>query len=90
MDHLLLDQKLGSVISVLQRFRLLYAFLYIMDKAGSGVIFGDASHTISYNIAIRAKAGNELCIELCQVLNILSPDHCAWALSNEKFLRMKV
>lgn len=87
--HVELDQKLGSVISVLQGYPALYAFLHQLDAMGAGVLFDNNNgHTISYEIAIRAKSGNQLCGELCQVLNLLSPDHCAWALSNETLLRI--
>lgn len=88
MDHQKLDQRLTSIISWLQEYPEVYAFLYEADKAGSGIFFGDPNHTISYNIAIRAKAGDAWAIAACQVLNLLSPDHCAWALSNEALCRI--
>jgi hypothetical protein len=88
VDHFALDQHLTSIISVLQGFPALYNALHYLDEQGSGVLFGDNSHTISYEIAIRAQAGNQLCVDLCQVLNLLSPDHCAWAISNETLLRI--
>lgn len=102
MDHLELDRKLhqivslramtpgnlGSVISDLQQFPILYAIAYWGDRGASLIIFLDPHHTVSYNIAIRAKAGDPLAIELCQALNLLSPDHCAWALQNEELLRI--
>lgn len=88
LDHATLDRKLTSVISWLQGYPELYNLLYELDKAGSGVFFGDPDHTISYNIAIRARDGDPLAIAACQALNLLSPDHCAWALQNEALLRI--
>ena len=88
IDHLTLDRKLGSVISWLQDYPELYQLLYEVDKAGSGIFFGDPTHTISWNIATRAKAGDPLAIAACQALNLLSPSHCEWALSNESLCRI--
>ena len=88
MDHLKLDQHLTSVISWLQDYPALYGLLYALDKEGSGFLFGDPNHTISWNIAMRAKAGDPLAIAACEALNTLSPDHCAWALQNEPLLRI--
>lgn len=61
----------------------LYEELYLLDKAGDGIFFGDPTHTISYNIAKRAEKGDPLAIELCKALNALSPDHCKNAIINE-------
>ena len=88
MTHQELDTKLTSVISELQKHPMLYTELYALDKAGSGIIFGDPTHTISYNIAVRAQAGNVVAKAACQALNLLSPDHCAWALGNESLCRL--
>jgi hypothetical protein len=80
--------KLGSVISDLQEFPALYAIAYWVDRGGAVLIFQDPDHTISYNIAIRAKEGDEWAIEACKALNALSPSHCEWALSNEALCRI--
>ena len=100
MDHLTLDRKLqsifnatyngdlGSIISDLQQWPMLYAICYWIDRAGAVLIFWDPNHTISYNIAIRAKAGEGWAIDMCGVLNLLSPNHCEWALQNEGLLRL--
>lgn len=88
MDHVKLDRRLTSVISWLQEFPALYNLLYEVDKAGSGILFGDPNHTISYNVAIRARDGDPLAKAVCEALNLLSPDHCAWALQNETMLRV--
>ena len=88
INHFVLDQHLSSIISIIKEWPALYADLHYLDEQGSGLIFGDNSHTMSYEIAIRAQAGNPLCVELCQVLNLLSPDHCVWAISNETLLRI--
>lgn len=89
LDHLTLDQKLGSVISWLQQYPELYNFLYELDKAGSGLFFSDPNHTISYNIAVAAQNGNALAEAACEMLNLLSPNHCEWALEHEGILRLK-
>ena len=87
-SHEALNDKLKSVISDLQTIPWLYNLLYALDKMGSGFLFNDSSHTISYNIAVAAKAGNLWAIEACKVLNLLSENHCAWSLANESLCRV--
>lgn len=62
----------------------LYLELWILDHAADGLLFGDPAHSISWNIATRAAAGNPLAKELCQALSLLSPNHCTNVLANEK------
>lgn len=54
----------------------LYVELWLLDRATSGLLFRDPNHTLSWNIATRARAGDPLAIELCKALNALSPAHC--------------
>lgn len=89
-EHKMLDRRMASVISLLQQYPEIYNLLRELDKAGSGFLFGDPTHTISYNIALRAQAGDPLAKAACQALNALSPDHCAWALSNESSTTLPV
>jgi hypothetical protein len=60
-----------------------YLELYLIDCAGSGILFGDPHHSISWNIATRAAAGDPLAMALCQALNVLSPNHCQKTLDDE-------
>ncbi|MGO9798849.1 MAG: hypothetical protein ACLPQ0_05260 [Candidatus Binatus sp.] len=60
----------------------LYLELWLLDRAGDGILFGDPSHTISWNIATRAAAGDPVAKALCEALNILSPSHCANTLAS--------
>lgn len=59
----------------------LYVELWLLDKAGSGILFSDPNHTISWNIATRAAAGDRVAQAICEALNGLSPDHCAKTLA---------
>jgi hypothetical protein len=61
----------------------LYEILLLMDKAASGLLFDDPTHTISYHIAMMASVGNPFGLVLCEALNALSPNHCQTALNNE-------
>jgi hypothetical protein len=61
----------------------LYLELWLLDRAGSGILFGDPSHTISWNIATRAAAGDPVAKALCAALNALSPNHCQVVLETE-------
>ena len=100
MDHLAIDRKLTSIyralgdhkltsiISDLQAFPVLYAIAYWLDRGGAAIIFADPSHTISWNIATRANAGDPVAIEMCEALDLLSPSHCAWSLQNEALCRI--
>ena len=54
----------------------LYLELWLLDRAGSGILFGDPTHTISWNVATRAKAGDPVAKAVCDALNLLSPNHC--------------
>lgn len=75
-----ISSALGNFIS---KHENLLAELVLLDKALSGILFHDPQHTISYNIAIAARAGNPLAKELCLALNVLSPNHCENAIKNE-------
>lgn len=59
----------------------LYLALWAMDKAADGALFDDPNHTISWHVAMMAKVGNPFGIICCDALDVLSPNHCAWALS---------
>lgn len=59
----------------------LYLELWLLDRAGSGILFLDPNHTISWNLATRAKAGDPIAKAFCEALNALSPDHCARVLA---------
>lgn len=59
----------------------LYVELWLLDRATDGLLFRDPSHTLSYTIAIRAKAGDPLAKLICDELNALSPDHCGKTLA---------
>jgi hypothetical protein len=62
----------------------LYLELWLLDRAGSGILFDDPAHTISWNIATRAAAGDPVAKALCDALNLLSPDHCKNVLSTRR------
>ena len=71
----------GGIIGFLMEHNPeLYIVLWSMDKACDGMLFGDPNHTISWHVAMMAKAGNPFGILCCDALNALSPNHCAWAL----------
>jgi len=61
-----------------------YAVLWLMDKAVDGLLFHDPNHTISYHVALMAREGNPFGAACCALLNLLSPNHCAWALENNE------
>jgi len=63
----------------------LYLELWLLDRAGSGILFDDPAHTISWNIATRAAAGDPVAKALCEALNALSPDHCKHVLESERW-----
>lgn len=54
----------------------MYMELWLLDKAADGVLFLDPNHTLSWNIAMAAKAGNPIAKLICDALNGLSPNHC--------------
>ena len=57
--------------------------LLLSDEFWSAVLFDDKQvHTISWHIATLAKAGNPVAQKLCQMLNVLSTDHCQAALES--------
>lgn len=60
----------------------LYKLLWDFDRAGDGVLFGNANQTISRSVAQRAQAGDKLAQSLCGALNFLSPDHCGKVLQS--------
>ena len=62
----------------------LFLELWLLDCAASGVLWGDPTHTVSWQIATGAKAGNPIDIAICQALNLLSPNHCAQTLATER------
>jgi hypothetical protein len=74
----------GGVIGWLQEYDpTLLLKLLLLDEFWSSVLFDDSTtHTISWHIATLAKNGNAVCQELCQLLNVLSPNHCANALAS--------
>lgn len=102
MEHLELDRKLQEIVSrseiftqqsesfidELKEYPALYFIAYWGDRGGSLIIFHDPNHTISWNIATMAKNGDPIAKKMCQALNLLSPDHCAWALQNEALLKI--
>ncbi len=57
--------------------------LVLMDKAMDGILIGDPTHTMSYNIAKAAAGGDPQAQWFCGKLNALSPNHCAEALAHE-------
>lgn len=59
----------------------LYIELWLIDRATSGLLFMDPNHTISWNVATRAQAGDPIAKAICQALNALSPNHCAEVLN---------
>lgn len=54
----------------------MYRLLWLIDRAGDGVLFGNPNQTISRTVAERAKTGNEIAKLLCDGFNLLSPNHC--------------
>lgn len=59
-----------------------YLELWLLDRAADGVFFSDPNHTLSWSIATRAAAGNQVAKFLCDGLNALSPGHCKVVLTN--------
>jgi hypothetical protein len=55
----------------------LYVELWLLDCAGSGILFQDPNHTISWHVATLAAAGNPIAKAFCAAFNLLSPNHCA-------------
>lgn len=72
----------GGVIGWLQQHHpTLLNLLLLTDEFYSGLIFQDiTTHTISWHIAMMAKAGNPIAKMACEALNGLSPHHCQKAL----------
>jgi hypothetical protein len=64
------------------RFPNVYTELWLIDRACSGILFGDPNHTLSWNIATEAAAGNPIAVAICDALNALSPNHCANSLTS--------
>lgn len=72
----------GALGFLFTHFRTVYNFLLLSDELWSDVLFQDKQiHTISWHIAMRAKAGDFACKLACEALNWLSSDHCAHALA---------
>jgi len=57
--------------------------LLLLDRVTDGALLDDPEHTLSYNIAMAASRGNWIAKGMCEVLNELSPNHCANAIANE-------
>lgn len=79
----------GGILGFVEKYDpALYTSLWMLDVATAGALFSnDDGHTISWQIATRAAAGNEVCIALCQALNLLSPNHCQNTLDSEVLLQ---
>ena len=79
----------GGVLGLIEKYDPeLYTSLWMIDVAMAGALFSnDGDHTISWQIATRAKAGNAVCQALCAALNALSPNHCQNTLDSETLLQ---
>src|ERR1039458_7619068 len=65
----------GGVLGWIENnFPNVYTELWLIDRACSGILFGDPNHTLSWNIATEAVAGNPIAVAICQALNALSPN----------------
>lgn len=54
--------------------------LLALDQFGNALLLGDPNETISRRTARAWIAGHRWAKILCQILNVISKNHCAWAL----------
>lgn len=66
----------GFLGEIENKYPAMYRLLWLIDRAGDGVLFGNPNQTISRTVAERARAGNEIAKLLCASFNLLSPNHC--------------
>lgn len=68
-----------SVCSVIKQITL--NLLLAFDQFANALLLGDPNETISRRTARARNSGEAWAKALCSVLNIISKDHCTWALT---------